>query len=567
MPGPISVIDIGPDGATATHPVRLRLPSVVAPVPTEQKGTHFNTIRPDLVAIACMRLPGHSFAFDSSLIHPSAEARFTKFANLMIQLKDADEEGLKRMAPVSVFGHADPTGKDAYNRMLSGRRAMAVYGLLVRDPAVWDKLKDGYGGDQWGKAFNMMLSTPLRDSRNPGAPPGPPFLGEAQDQKSVTAAVKEYQAARDITPQSGFVGDKTRKQLFLDYMDTLCHDEAGMPFKLDPETGFLARKLDKNLRGDVQGCGEFNPVLLLSAQQEKEFEPQAQHKARDEAYAEDRRVIVYAFRHGTWIDPAKWPCPTAMSEDSSACKKRFWSDADTVRLKRDPENERRFKETRDTMACRFYHGFAYNSPCEAGTRLWIVRFRFGGLKVKLTALKGLRYVLIAGDASSAPELRGTLDENGELKCPVFSEKTKMTLKLDCWKALFEFPKPKGGGGGKKEEEPPKPLPKTDATGKFADEDQFMSFELDAGELLLDSSDLASRQRLYNLGFGEGLPDKWDDKEAKRAVYGYQLTRKDERGLSPSGNLDGKTKEELKKEHELEGAPAPVDEEESQPTSV
>jgi hypothetical protein len=73
--------------------------------------------------------------------------------------------------------------------------------------------------------------------------------------------------------------------------------------------------------------------------------------------------------------------------------------------------------------------------------------------------------------------------------------------------------------------------------------------------------------LYNLGFGEGLPDKWDDKEAKRAVHGYQLTRKDERGLSPSGNLDGKTKEELKKEHELEGAPAPVEEEESQPASV
>src|SRR5262249_24057892 len=34
------------------------------------------------------------------------------------------------------------------------------------------------------------------------------------------------------------------------------------PFKIDPKDGFLARHADPEGKGDFQGCGEFNPVLL-----------------------------------------------------------------------------------------------------------------------------------------------------------------------------------------------------------------------------------------------------------------------------------------------------------------
>src|ERR1035441_9549451 len=42
--------------------------------------------------------------------------------------------------PLAIFGHADPVGSDIYNKKLSGRRAMAVYGLLTRDLSIWEEL-------------------------------------------------------------------------------------------------------------------------------------------------------------------------------------------------------------------------------------------------------------------------------------------------------------------------------------------------------------------------------------------------------------------------------------------
>src|SRR5215470_10866411 len=124
MPDPIMVIDIGPDGAVATHPVRLELPVKVAPVEEAKKAQKFNTLRPNLIAIACKSLPSHHFAFDSSFLDSGDFVRkgFTKFARLMQALAKLDQP-LGRFPPVSVFGHADPIGKDDYNKRLSGRRA------------------------------------------------------------------------------------------------------------------------------------------------------------------------------------------------------------------------------------------------------------------------------------------------------------------------------------------------------------------------------------------------------------------------------------------------------------
>ena len=59
MANPVIIVDIGPDGAVAVHPQRLQLPVLLSPVAEERKALDLNTVREPLVAIGCMRLPGH----------------------------------------------------------------------------------------------------------------------------------------------------------------------------------------------------------------------------------------------------------------------------------------------------------------------------------------------------------------------------------------------------------------------------------------------------------------------------------------------------------------------------
>src|SRR5438132_677217 len=60
-------------------------------------------------------------------------------------------------SPMSLFGHADPVGNDDYNKVLSGRRVAAIYGMLTRDADIWEDLFSNKGafaqpaaGDKWG---------------------------------------------------------------------------------------------------------------------------------------------------------------------------------------------------------------------------------------------------------------------------------------------------------------------------------------------------------------------------------------------------------------------------------
>jgi hypothetical protein len=585
---PIFIIDIGPDGIVATHPFRTELPAHVAPVPEENKAKKFNLVRPQLVTIGCMMLPGTpGFEFDSSLVSPGAEKKLTAFAEMMLALRKQDPRTPKEFPPCSIFGHADPTGKPGYNRMLSGRRAFAIYGLLTRNEKIWDFFFfNPHGGDKWGfKAIQLMLSIPLVDEANPKAPKKPPFYtGPIDgDKAKTTPAIKAYQLDRGL-PVTGFHNDAMRHRLYREYMATICHDKSGEPFQLAP-TDFLARGRHKTpatgglpgLRGDVQGCGEFNPVVILSDGKLKQFEKaedkKAGEEARNAAYNEDRRVLVYVFKHRSEIDHDKnWPCPLALSEATNPCEIRFWSDGKKTRLKPDPVLTRRFRPhgkkernqsdeivTRNTMGCRFYHAFAAESPCEAGVRLWIIRFRLDGFNGKLEPLRFRRYVLHAGSADFAPVIRGTLDGKGELRIPVMDEKTVMTLKLDVWGKLFDPEKSEKGADGtvqaKPAEEPKKPDPTGD-TDQFEDEDKFMVMQLDAGALQEMSDALGTTpadQRLFNLGFGQNPPEKFTAQERKSAVAAYRRTRK-QRGLTEGDELDQKTKDELLKEHDIEGAP-------------
>ena len=118
----------------------------------------------------------------------------------------------------------------------------------------------------------------------------------------------------------------------------------------------------------LQGCSEFNPIVLLPASEMKASGNTTQRNADD---APNRRVIMYFFKKGTTVDPAAWPCPK-VKEPLAACKKAFWPDGDARRTSGDELRE--YKNAHDTMACRFYDRIARRSKCESVVRPNIIKF-------------------------------------------------------------------------------------------------------------------------------------------------------------------------------------------------
>jgi hypothetical protein len=56
-----------------------------------------------------------------------------------------------------------------------------------------------------------------------------------------------------------------------------------------------------------------------------------------------------------------------VKEGVAACKARFWSDGEA---RRNPgDTQRRYEDTHDTFACRFYDRLAMRSPCEASAAM------------------------------------------------------------------------------------------------------------------------------------------------------------------------------------------------------
>ncbi len=590
MANPIWIIDIGPDGVVATNPKRVELPVLIAPVPEERKAKDLNTVRQHLVTIGCLMLPGRGFEFDSSFISPQSEKRFTKFADLMLKLQEQDDADPKRFPPCSVFGHADPTGPDDYNKQLAGRRARAVYALLVRDTKIWESLYSGPpNGDHWGvRSIRTMLSIPLQK----GEPPfftGPVEAGDTSEEKKALDkqthdAIAAYQESRGLFPPgkaTGVDGPQTRKKLFEEYMDAICHDSKGNAFQLVPERDFLTRHRDGDgLKGDVQGCGEYNEIFLLSQEEEDLAKTDKVLEAvRNEIYRANRRVVVYMFKQGSEIDPEKWPCPRS-TEGPFGCTLRFWSDYKNRRkhtserrtfgqnmdlFERDEDGNlildadgqptaRPVEETGNTMACRWYHAFASHSPCERQMQEWVLRIRVDSSKKEPEPLAGRRYVALMGEVDTAAVIRGTTNEKGEIRIPVFDEHVRMTLKLDAWGKLFDLNDPASTGTeGDKPEDKDADDSSFD-TDSFPDEDKFLTFVLDGGALRpMEATDdeLPSKQRLYNLGFGLNAPKKWTGDEFKNAVRQYRNSR----NLGKGSDLDGATRIQIQQDHE--GADEPV----------
>lgn len=228
-------------GLALRHPAQRRLPLVLAPTDAER----FNTVREPLTPIACWRIDGVRFAFDSSFLGPDAAPEMAMLAALRSSLG---------AAPMSIFGHADPVGQDAYNYQLAGRRARTIYGALTRDVDAWVALFDHkFEGDDWGlRSLQLCLAALGYD---PGQADG--VLGPR-----TSDALRAFQREHGL-PSSGFPDRATRAALFEQYMDCLCRDKAGSPFRYERED-FLGRGRDPGGKEDIQSCGELNHVYVMS---------------------------------------------------------------------------------------------------------------------------------------------------------------------------------------------------------------------------------------------------------------------------------------------------------------
>ena len=320
-------------GVAASHPAAEVLPILVAPT-LDGKGK--NTIRMEIIPVACWKLENVRFAFGSSFLLPESRKEFAELSKLR-----KEHPG----APLSVFGHADPVGDDTFNKTLSGHRADSIYGILTRDTARWERLYKAGGQDEgWGTGSVQRMLVSL------GFDAGPP-TGVMNSQ--TRTAVQQFQGKADLATD-GDPGPKTREKLFAAYMDFLIAEKVN-------KTEFLAQGADAGGKGDVQGCSEFNPLLSFSTAETQFFSRPENKAARDHDNEVNRRVVVLLFRPGSVVPPNKWPCPRT-TEGTAGCKKRFWSDGEQ---RRGPHAERReFATTKDTFGCRFYQRLVEVSPCE-----------------------------------------------------------------------------------------------------------------------------------------------------------------------------------------------------------
>ena len=138
-------------------------------------------------------------------------------------------------------------------------------------------------------------------------------------------------------------------------MDAICTDDDGAPFTLTPED-FIARGLGKDGKGDMQGCSEFNPLMIFSRAEQEFFDRPENKKRRDAENQVNRRIMILLYRPGTRIDPKLWPCPT-VKEGPAGCKLRFFANAKERRSNLEERREHKDEQTTEmvgTFACRFY---------------------------------------------------------------------------------------------------------------------------------------------------------------------------------------------------------------------
>jgi OmpA family protein len=563
-------------GIAAKHPNTFVLPLVVAPAP-EDKPDAFNSVRNTLVTVACKDVPDAHFEFDRSFVAPEAKKAFVALHGVIKRHDDS---------PLAIWGHADPEGSIEYNQFLSERRAEAVFAILIRDIDRWEKLFSSQAargkaiGDVWGDESIAKILTTL------GFPPDDAQKDPLKDQ------IIRFETARGDAKPAGKNDAALRKRIFPEYMDAICVDKDGKPYKLTREN-FLGKEMDAK-QGEIasfQGCSEFNPQLILAKAETDAFAKDKQFgkQLRHEANRDNRRVMIFFFAPGTKgpVLPDLWPCPRA-KDGLKKCQAHLFSDHKDRTEKQFPLRRRRFgKQVRNetermsrpemTFGCRFYHGLAQRSPCERDLQMFAVQLLMDAPKrpgvdgaERLVPVQNVRFVCLLGENDQVSAVvRGRTTQQGMIGIPFLSPLSTMKLKVDIAAAIV-------GGIPLEVPEDPSTRPKSADTDAFEDEDTFIVYDLRPDRLFRlkkkevpgilpdipdekaslepdadepDVSDeelrLGARQRLFNLGFGSGLAEVMPEPEFKRNLSRFQ---KNARLANTDGTLDQPTIDELHKQH-------------------
>ena len=148
---PSAIHSISGGGISGTHPEAPPFQIFAAPSTADQ----FNAVHIPLLPVACWRVDDIRFAFDSSFVTPDIATEIQALSDLRELKQKRDPITGKpvdppQFPPLSIFGHADPVGPavapDDYNKALSGRRATAIYAVLIvnTDPdgaeGLWRKI-------------------------------------------------------------------------------------------------------------------------------------------------------------------------------------------------------------------------------------------------------------------------------------------------------------------------------------------------------------------------------------------------------------------------------------------
>lgn len=315
-----------PGGMSAEHSFKTRTTHFVAPSTAEKE--ILNVIKLEVQTVACWKVEDICFDFDQAFVRKETKIQIKKLADLYKKLTGLFERHPAYKSnprpPLSIFGHADPVGKDPYNKTLSENRAKAIYGVLTRKVETW---KEIFKTEKHVKALQEGLK---KAGHDPGSING---VMSSQTENAIAA-----------------------------YMD-----ELGGDFKME-EADFLAGG-----NCPFQGCSEFNPVLMFSKKEWEDFRKAKDKTKRDAENQPNRRVVAYLFKPGTKVVPSLWPCPKA--PEIQGCIDRFWLKGKERRLFQ--ADRREHSKTQDTFACRFYERLTRLSPCENVVRIKpTVRLRF-----------------------------------------------------------------------------------------------------------------------------------------------------------------------------------------------
>ncbi|HEX2733552.1 MAG TPA: hypothetical protein VHM70_18200 [Polyangiaceae bacterium] len=225
------------------------------------------------VAADSVTVPGSRFAFDSSFPTPGI-AGAVRFA---VEALDGDPSH-----QAAVFGHADSTGTDDYNKNLSDRRAAAFLAVLTNDPALFTRVADA---ENWGDDIYQAMLRAL--GPNPGPIDGK--VGEL-----TTLALRGFQ---DEYTRGVYHRDSERKAV----------GKVSVNGKLDQATKIALRdaylaifsaqqSVDRFIGPKRAGCSEFVPL--------------------DDKAEDNRRVTLAIFSPADAPKPEDFPC---VEGDAKAC--------------------------------------------------------------------------------------------------------------------------------------------------------------------------------------------------------------------------------------------------------